>query len=126
VGDGTFSPPTYVQGEKMTFPNMLIARDLNGDGHVDLAVLAGGDYGGYLGGSTSVFLFAGNGDGTFGKQQQVPGAQGMSAIASGYFHGLQTKGYPDLVTFDSDPNSFYPVEASFSAISVLLNKGAAH
>jgi hypothetical protein len=126
VGDGTFSPPTYVQGEKMTFPNMLIARDLNGDGHVDLAVLAGGDYGGYLGGNTSVFLFAGNGDGTFGKQQQVPGAQGMSAIASGYFHGSPAKGYPDLVTFDSVPNSFYPVSSSISAISVLLNKGAAH
>ncbi len=126
VGDGTFSPPTYVQGDKMTFPNMLIARDLNGDGHVDLAVLDGGDYGGYLGGSTSIFLFPGNGDGTFGKEQQLPGAQGMSAIASGYFHGLQTRGYPDLFTFDSVPNSFYPVGSSISAISVLLNQGAGH
>jgi hypothetical protein len=114
-GDGTFRQPTFVQGYNMRFPHMVLARDLNGDGHVDLAVLDGG--------SNSVFLFAGNGDGTFEPEVRIPGAAAMTTIASGYFHGRRHAGYPDLLTFDDGPNGFFDAGAAALSFSVLFNLG---
>jgi hypothetical protein len=65
----------------------------------------------------------GNGDGTFGPQQQVPGGQGMSFLGSGFFGATKDTGFPDLFTLDAAPNSFFAVGSDESAISVFLNRG---
>lgn len=57
-GDGTFQAPSYVQDIWAGQPNQIHAADLNGDGKTDLAIT---DWW-----QNSVYLFAGNGDGTFG------------------------------------------------------------
>jgi len=62
---GTFKPPSYVTAEWTGQPNQIVIADLNGDGNADLAITDWWE--------NSVYLFAGNGDGTFGPQVQAGG-----------------------------------------------------
>jgi hypothetical protein len=81
-GDGTFQPPIYY-----SFPNGVtdvVVADFNGDGKLDLAVVAG-----------SIRVMLGNGDGTFKAGIAGPSA---NLIAVGDFNG---DGKPDLVTSEN-------------------------
>ena len=82
AGDGTFGAPVGfsegVGGES------LIAADLNGDLHVDIAV---GAYG-------TIYVFLGHGDGTFEDPQAYPATGGyISTLVAGKFDGDDV---PDL------------------------------
>ncbi|MGH9575454.1 MAG: FG-GAP-like repeat-containing protein [Candidatus Acidiferrales bacterium] len=70
-GDGTFSTsPTVLQLPGGFQPSGLLAQDLNGDSHIDLAVADQGN--------NSVSVFLGNGDGTF--QPRVDYATGNAPV----------------------------------------------
>ena len=78
-GDGTFSiVPSILQLPAGFAPAGLLAEDLDGDGHIDLAVADQGN--------NSVSVFLGNGDGTF--QPRVDYATGNSPVyvAAGDFN----------------------------------------
>ncbi len=65
-GDGTFQPlAPYAVG---SFPEDVVAADLNGDGIIDLATA---DSFGTANAKNSVSVLLGNGDGTFAPAQQV-------------------------------------------------------
>ena len=114
-GDGTFKPPLYVRSTWVGQPNQMIVADLNGDGKPDLAITDWWE--------NSVYLFAGNGDGTFGPQVQVGGASGPGWISSANLQGQTKPGFPDLLTVDFLPNGFFPVNGAGAAVSVLFNEG---
>jgi hypothetical protein len=92
AGDGTghFAAATIISTDTHS-PNALVAVDLNGDHHLDLAVTTGD--------STAIFL--GNGDGTFGAPtyllypDPVEGADGAVHIAAA---DIDHDGDIDLVT----------------------------
>jgi hypothetical protein len=115
-GDGTFKQPSFVEADWSIQPNQIIATDLNGDGKIDLAVT---DWD-----QNSLYLFAGNGDGTFGPQVQVGGGAGAGWLFSENLQGQTTAGFPDLLTVDFEPNSFVPPQAGATAVSILYNLGA--
>jgi hypothetical protein len=97
-GDGTFQPPvSYPINNLMG----ILSRDFNGDGHLDLAVVAGGT-------GDNLLVLLGNGDGTF--QPVVGFATGPSpqCLVAGDFNG---DGKLDLVTGNG------------GSISVLLGNG---
>jgi len=88
-GDGTFGPPaTFLAGAE---PEALAVADLDGDGHLDLAVTTDG----------YVSVLLGNGDGTFQAGLQYPASQSPVAIAVG---DLDLDGHPDVVVSDSSLN----------------------
>jgi hypothetical protein len=96
-GDGTFQAPVSFNSD--ISPDHLLAADLNGDGHVDLAV-AGGR-------SNDVGLFLGQGDGTFTAGSSYAVGGGVDSLAA--------------VDLNHDGRSDLAVAASM--ISVLLNEG---
>jgi hypothetical protein len=102
-GDGTFQPQvTYAVGSDAAgaAPNTIVAGDFTGDGHTDLAVANGG--------SDTVSVLLGNGDGTFQPQVTYSVGAGLSAIVAGDFTG---DGRIDLVV------------ANGLGVSVLLGNG---
>jgi hypothetical protein len=132
-GDGTFkapvnttlpgiSPAVYTGLEPLPLPQSptrVVVGDLNGDGKLDLAVMASWGYsvggGGYYGGGTTPVSFSnvnvllGHGDGTFTDAHIVPlSGTNPSAITTGNF---KNKTMPDLAVTDSAANT----------VSVLLN-----
>jgi Big-like domain-containing protein/VCBS repeat protein/FG-GAP repeat protein len=74
-GDGTFR--TAVNYPSGSPGNMLVAADLNGDGHLDLAVQSEGGY---------ISVLAGNGNGTFQTPVNYGGGTNLG-IAAGDFNG---------------------------------------
>jgi len=92
AGDGTgyFAAPTVISTDTHS-PNALVAADLNGDHHLDLAVTTGD--------STAIFL--GNGNGTFGAPtyllypDPIEGADGAVHVAAA---DIDHDGDIDLVT----------------------------
>jgi FG-GAP-like repeat/FG-GAP repeat/Thrombospondin type 3 repeat len=88
-GDGTFVRAGSLEAGAV--PTAVEAIDLNGDGHLDLAVA---DYG-----SNDVMVLLGRGDGTFGLR--VPFTTGESPIALAVAD-LNADGHPDLVTANVD------------------------
>ncbi len=100
-GDGTFQPPiSYAAG---TEPSSVTAADFNGDGMLDLAVADHGSA------STSVYVFFGNGDGTFkGPTILNTTASDVGFVAVGDFNGDHK---PDLIVTDG------------AYLSVFLNNG---
>lgn len=82
-GDGTFGPAGGLT--TATGPREIAAADLNGDGHVDLAVAT----------DTGVSVLLGNGDATFAAHVDYPTAAMPSSIAIADVNG---DGRSDIVT----------------------------
>jgi hypothetical protein len=104
VGDGTFRALDAVP---LGFtPTALVTGDFNGDGHTDVVVASRGGGGavslltGQNGGT--VWLFAGEGDGTFASPQLVTTLTAPSALAAGDFTG---DGQLDLAVADANANN---------------------
>lgn len=114
-GDGTFKSPSYVEATWALQPNQIIVTDLNGDGKLDLAIT---DWE-----QNSVYLFAGNGNGTFGPQVQVGGGIAPGWLFSADLQGQKAPGFPDLVTVDFEANGFVPPSGGATALSILYNIG---
>ena len=101
-GNGTFgAPQTFAAGTGG--PIAFVPGDFNGDGKLDLAVAEAG-------GSTTVSLLLGNGNGTFQAPLQIPAGGEALSIAAGHFHNPNIL---DLVTLDEGQNS----------VTVLLGNG---
>jgi trimeric autotransporter adhesin len=81
-GDGTFNPGVETAVNLGGTSYSLAAADFNGDGKLDLAIAASG-------GPDSVYVFLGNGDGTFTPAPGSPTQVGSlaSQIAVGDFNG---------------------------------------
>lgn len=62
-GDGTLRAPNPATYHGINMPYSVVAEDFDGDGIVDLAIVEGG--------SNSVFVHRGNGDGTFDETPVV-------------------------------------------------------
>jgi FG-GAP-like repeat len=98
LGNGEFSEPIYTN---LSNPSaVLIAGDFNGDGKLDLAALPQFEYVG-----TEVAVLHGNGDGTFGTEQDYPTGQNPIALATGDFQGAsQGLDLAVLLGWVYDPN----------------------
>ncbi|MGH9521369.1 MAG: FG-GAP repeat domain-containing protein [Terriglobales bacterium] len=128
AGDGTFQTlgiSTAISGPVATTDVLAVAAaDLNGD-HMSDAVFAWGLPG--TGETPQISVALGNGDGTFGAQQDypVPGGQGVIPGAFGgtanalLLTDLNGDGKPDIVFIASPDGS---VSAS-TGLYVLLNQG---
>jgi hypothetical protein len=79
-GDGTFQSPQVYPG--VSLPQQILTSDFNGDGKLDLAVMAGAE----------AKLLLGNGDGTFQATDMSYIAPGPGAVAD-----LNGDGRPDFV-----------------------------
>jgi hypothetical protein len=113
-GDGTLGPPSFLRGPPLLHADMMVARDFNGDGAVDLAVMD--EYAGL------VVLYAGEGDGSFAKPREFGVGPGPSWLLAGQFEAHKRRGFPDLVTLGG-PGSFFPLGSYAISVSVLLNRG---
>ncbi|WP_437676623.1 FG-GAP-like repeat-containing protein [Sorangium sp. So ce131] len=101
-GSGTFaSSASYAAGQGWVFgPESVVAADLSGDGHLDLAV-ANGD-------SSDVKVLHNRGDGTFGAPvSHAVGVYPLSVAAA----DLNGDGHPDLAV------------GSYTEVAVLLSQG---
>jgi hypothetical protein len=117
--DGSFQAPSYIHASFTVSPLAILAGDFNGDGKMDVAVMDSG--------GNAIHLFAGNGDGAFGPDVEVGAASTMLWIGSGNYGGQTKPGYPDLLTFDGGPNTFFtPSNPAAVAISMLWNAGWQH
>ena len=103
--DGTFAP-VPANPAVGPDPTSVAVGDFNGDGHADLAVVNAN-----FGGSGTVAVLPGNGDGTFAPAETYPVGQNPAAVAVGDFND---DGHADLAVAN---------EGS-STISVLLGDGA--
>lgn len=105
-GDGTFTSSQLHSGVSNS---PLAIVDFNGDGKPDVAL-------GFVstGGTDSVVILAGNGDGTLTPLTAAPAATsgGISSLKMGDFNG---DGIPDLVLTDTNTDAF----------TVFLNNGSA-
>jgi hypothetical protein len=108
-GDGTFQPqvttPVGVGGGDK--PAALAAGDFRGDGRTDLAVALEGD--------NVVWVFLGNGNGTFQSPVTYVVGSNPIGLAAGDFTG---DGRTDLAVANTDP-----AERSPNYVSVLLGNG---
>jgi uncharacterized protein (DUF2141 family) len=109
-GDGTFTAGGQFAAD--TFASQVGLADLNHDGKLDL-VVAGAQL--FLGGPDTrsvVEVLLGNGDGTFGAEQIIPGTQkdttGTAEPANFAVADFNGDGIPDLVYFSPGPAFFYP------------------
>jgi hypothetical protein len=102
-GDGTFATPQTVITTSGNGGPAVSLADLNGDGNLDII---GANWGG-----AGLAVFLGNGNGTFGAEQDYPVDSGYAnSIATGDFNG---DGKLDIVTSDPFGNS----------MSILLGNG---
>ena len=110
----SFQSPTSVALPFNVTVDDLVAADFNGDGDVDLAVMDAG--------MDCIYLFPGNGDGTFGPLEEVGAASTLMWMG---IYPSPTAGYADLVTFNGALNTFVaPSGPAGVSISVLRNTGA--
>jgi hypothetical protein len=101
-GDGTFEVGQPVNLPNGAGANSITTSDFNGDGKTDLAVSSG----------NKIYIFPGNGDGTFGAPKTVTTTFTNNFSLFGVRVGdFDADGRPDLVTGDS------------SHIAVLFNTG---
>jgi hypothetical protein len=94
-GDGTFTHFLDVPDTTPRTEGMLIG-DFNGDGVLDVAILAEGFNAG-----TYLYLFLGNGDGTFQAQQTIVASSATPAGGSLQLSDFNGDGVPDLA-FSTD------------------------
>ena len=121
-GDGTFQPAvTYFSGGSLI--DSVTAADMNGDGIPDLVVVGECQKIGIrigCGGTGTVSILVGNGDGTF--QSPVTYSSGGyegSAIAIGDVNG---DGRPDLIVTNACGNNENSCGSSDGSVAVLLNE----
>ena len=92
-GDGTFSElPQY--GPTVAGPVQIVAADFNQDGHLDLAATNGVAY---RTEPVPIYIFLGNGDGSFQQMFVVPNGSGALLTAG----DLNGDGKPDLIAGQS-------------------------
>ena len=102
-GDGSFQSPQGAQILTASAgPTYLSVADLNGDGKLDLVETASG--------ARNVSVFLGNGDGTFGAQQDYRVGRGPNSVVIADFNA---DGSPDLAVSNQ----------SYGSISILLGVG---
>jgi hypothetical protein len=82
-GDGTVQSPTFVDAGP-TFATSFVVGDFNGDGKPDIVTSTSA---GQSGGSDSVNVLVGNGDGTFQAPTGMSLGETASALAAGDFRG---------------------------------------
>ena len=83
-GSRSFAPPLRLVQDGWDFDSWIAVADLNGDGHPDLAVAAGGAF----------IVFPGNADGTFGTAVRFPVQTGAVSIEAADLDGDRA---PELV-----------------------------
>jgi FG-GAP-like repeat len=116
VGDGTFQPPTFIQaGSSLSDQSNLVAADFNGDGKIDLALAWTPYYTSGTNVTSSVLIFLGTGDGTFGSPMTAMTAPGFFTITTGDFN---KDGAPDIAVASDGSLSQTP-----SGVTILLGKG---
>jgi Bacterial type II and III secretion system protein/FG-GAP-like repeat len=93
-GDGTFQTPTKIQLPAGYDPSALAAADLNGDGHIDIAVTDEGN--------NTVSVFLGNGDGTFRRGTDYATGNSPVWVSTGDFNG---DAIPDLAIANKGDNT---------------------
>jgi hypothetical protein len=102
-GGGTFGPRTdYAVASTAREPGAVAVGDVNGDGHLDLAVAC--DH------ANSVSVLLGQGDGTFGARTDYPVGLVPTSVALGDLDG---DGHLDIIATNTEGNS----------VSVLLGQG---
>jgi Bacterial Ig-like domain (group 3)/FG-GAP-like repeat len=94
-GDGTFKPPTLIDSKPYLFK--VAAKDVNGDGRVDLVVTAGGNIPANIAGA--LYLYLGNGDGTF-QPATLLSISGSSFPAGVDIADVNADGKSDVVITD--------------------------
>lgn len=98
-GDGTFKPPTKVNGGKQS--TSIAKGDLNLDGHLDLVVTSPL--------ADSLTLFLGDGTGQFNVQKDFAAEKGPASIVVGDYNNDQT---PDLVVTNKRDGSISVLEGN--------------
>lgn len=93
-GDGTFRAPTTISLPPGFRPSSLAAADLNGDGHIDLAVADSGN--------NTVSVLLGNGDGTFRQRTDYSTGSDPVYVALGDFNN---DGAEDIAVANEAGNS---------------------
>ncbi len=100
-GDGTFTNGTTITAASPFEPTSVVVGDFDGDGNQDLAVLSANN-----GGAGSVYIYLGNGNGTFGTTPKTypvaTTASGSRLLAIGDF---DEDGIQDLVATNSALNN---------------------
>jgi hypothetical protein len=76
-GDGTFRKPVRYPG--LHDPDQVILADFNGDGNLDVAVLAEA--------RNAVYIALGKGDGTFSRVTTLPAGHGPVSVVAADFNG---------------------------------------
>jgi hypothetical protein len=117
-GNGTFrEQPSFNDGTPLGGESQLLLADLHGTGKLDLLV----GFFGYEGAQGSIFLFPGNGDGTFGSSTELTagfmpvwlGAADMDGdhkldlvVGNGFSNSLTVLINRGNGTFNSSPNNY--------------------
>lgn len=111
-GDGTFGAPVTVDSGHSAYA--ILTDDFNHDGKPDLTLIAQYDPNSVSPLPGGVFLYAGNGDGTFASPISLNIDSGLRA---GAFADVNGDGISDLLLSNQDGGQFY------AGISVLLGTG---
>ena len=114
-GDGTFQAPVAAASATGYTPSALVAADFNGDGNLDVAGLSG------LGGS-NLYVWFGNGDGTFQAPLVYTTTQAPFSLAAGNFFG---DGREDIAVGESNGNiDLFKNQGSTFVFDESINLGA--